>query len=162
MDGHYLVDILDHLFAEQGRVGSHADDILIVVVVRDAVHIVGHGQRLAFGRSRRCGELARLHSVVEPQRPEIQERRQNIVDSVVEQVVQLPFGRHGHADHGDLHLVLLERYVVAMEITPVEDILPHGINDRVVTRRIELIFEHAARIEQRFINRAQDLRRTAQ
>ena len=46
LDGHDLKDVFDDLFAQKGRVGSHTDDILIVIVVGDAVDVVGHGQRV--------------------------------------------------------------------------------------------------------------------
>ena len=162
MDGCHLKGIFDYLFAQQSRIGPHADNILIVVVVRYAVHIVGHCQRLAFGGRRCRGELAGLHSIIEPERTEIQERRQDVVDAVVKKIVQLSFGQHGHTYHGNLYLVFFERNVVAVKVPSVVDILTVGIDDRVVAGRIQLFFENSPCLPERFVDRAQNLRDAAQ
>ena len=66
LDGDHLPSIVDDRTGEQRRVGAHTHNILVVIVVRDAMHIVGHGQRLALGGGGGSRELARLHAVVEP------------------------------------------------------------------------------------------------
>ena len=96
MYGHHLAAVLHHLGADERRVGTHAHNILIVIVVRDRMDIHRVGKGLAFGCRGRGRELAGLHSVVQPENTQIQERRKYAVDSVVEKIVHLPFGQHRH------------------------------------------------------------------
>ena len=96
------------------------------------MHIVRHRQGLALGSGGSGGELARLHPVIEPQFAKIEERRQNAVDTVVEEVVELPLRRHHETHHRNLHLVLLQGDIIAMEVTAVVDVAGLGIDNRVV------------------------------
>ena len=111
--------------------------------------------RLGRGRGRR--ELRCLQPVVEPQFAEVYERRQRLVDPVVEKVVQLPFGEHRHLRHGDLELVHLQRHVVAVEIPAVVDRPRRGVYHRVVVHRVELLDEDFLGLGDRFEHRPQDL-----
>ena len=43
---------------------AHAHDVLVVVIVRDAVHIHREGQRLILSDGRRCRELHTLHTEI--------------------------------------------------------------------------------------------------
>ena len=162
VDGHHLVGVVDYTLAEQGAVGAHADDVLVVVVVRYGVHVVRHRQRLAFRRGARRRELAGLHAVVQPQGAHVQERRQDAVDAVVEQVVHLPLGGLRQPRDGDLHLVGLQRYVVAVEVAAVVHVLAVGVHDGVVAGRVVLVLYHLAAVHQRVVHRTQYLRRAAQ
>ena len=90
LDRQHLIAVFDHLTGQHRGVGAHADDILIVVVVGYRVHVHRIRKRLRFGRGRGRRELRRLQAVVEPQLAEVHERRQRLVDAVVEEVVQLP------------------------------------------------------------------------
>ena len=161
LDGEHLPSVVDDRAGEQRGVGAHAHNVLIVIVVRDAVHVVGHGERLALGGGGGGRELARLHSVVQSQRAHIEERVQDAVDAVVEKVVELPFGGHRQTHHRDFHLVLLQRDVVAVEVAAVIDVAGLGIHDGVVAGGVEFLFEHAAAVGQRLVYRAQNLRRAA-
>ena len=81
-----------HVAADESRVGAHAHDVLIIVVVRYAVYIVWHGERLTFRRGGCGGKLTGLHPVVQSQFPQVEEWRRYAVDTVVEEIVQLSFG----------------------------------------------------------------------
>ena len=85
--------------------------------------IIRHSESLALGRGGSGGELAGLHSVIQAEGAEIQEWRENIVDTVVEKIVQLSFSRHRKPDYGNFHLVLFERDVVTVEIATVINVL---------------------------------------
>ena len=43
LDGEYFKCIVDHLFCHQRRITSHTHYILVVIIIRNAVHI--HGVR---------------------------------------------------------------------------------------------------------------------
>ena len=102
MDGHYLIAVLNNRFSHQGCIGTHAYNVLIIVVVRDAVDVHRVRERLALGRCRGGRELCSLQAVVESQYAEIHERRQDIVvNSIMKQVVELSLRQHRHFGHGN-------------------------------------------------------------
>ena len=147
---------------EQRRVRAHADDVLVVLVIGDAVHIVGHGQRLTFRRRRGGSKLVGLQGVVEPRRSHAEERRQDAIQAVVQQVVELAFGRHGHAGHGHLDLVLLHGDIVAVEVSAVIDVGAVHVDDGVVVRRLQFLLNDAPRVLQRLGHGTVDLGYAAQ
>ena len=57
-------------------IGAHADDILVVVVVGDAVHVHREMTRSGFQPPLSGRELHPLHAQVEPQFAKVDERRQ--------------------------------------------------------------------------------------
>lgn len=65
LDGDDLATVFYHVAGDKRRISAHRHDVLIVVVVGNAVNVVGHGKRLTLGRGRRGRELAGLHSIVE-------------------------------------------------------------------------------------------------
>ena len=142
MDGHYLEGILNNLTAEEGGICAHGDYVLVVVVVGDAVNVIWHGKGLALCRSGSCGELAGLHSVIEAQFTHVQERRQDAIDAVMEEVVELPFSEHGEAHKGNLHLVFLQGDVVSVEVSAVVHVLGVRIHNGVVAGRVNLVLKY--------------------
>ena len=57
MDRHHLIGVFDDRFGQESGVCSHADNILVIIVVRDAMHVHGIGQGLALGSRRGRREL---------------------------------------------------------------------------------------------------------
>ena len=162
MYGQHLAAVLDHLGANQCRVGAHAYNILIVIVVWNRVDVHRVGKGLAFGCRGRGRELAGLHSVVQPENTQIQERRKYAVDSVVEKIVHLPFGQHCHPGKGDFQLVHLIGNVISVEISAVIDIAALLVHNRIVIDCINLILKHLPRRFDLLIHRPQDLRNASE
>ena len=119
-------------------------------------------QRLTLGSGRRSSELARLHAIVQAKSSHVEEWRQNAIDAVVEQIVELSLGCHGQAHHSNFELVLLERCVVAMEVATMINILGLGVHDGVVAGAVEFLFQHATAVLEGFGYGAQNLRNAAQ
>ena len=115
-----------------------------------------------FGGRRSGRELAGLHAVVESQRAEVEERRQDAVDAVVEEIVELSFCSHGEAHEGDFHLVFFQRDIVAVEVAAMIDIFRLRVDNRVVTGRVEFILKDLAGVHQSIVDGPEDLRRATE
>ena len=94
-DRHHLETILYDSFCQQGGICPHTDNILVIVIIRNAVHIHRIRQGLTLCRCGSCRKLGSLQSVVQSQYAQIDKRRQNTVDTVMEQIIQLALGQHG-------------------------------------------------------------------
>src|SRR5690606_37141871 len=102
LDGKHLKSIFDDVTAHNGGICSHAYNILIVVVIRNAVDVHRCGQSLVFGSGGGSGKLYALHTEVESKLSEVHKRRQNFVDFRIEQVIELAFGKHGEFGYHEL------------------------------------------------------------
>ena len=159
---HDLAAIFYHHTAKQGRIGTHAHDILIVIVVRNGMNVHRVGKRLALRRGG-CGrKLRSLESIIKSQHPKIHERRQYAVDPVVEQVIHLAFREHCHLGHGNFQFVHFERDIIPMEVAAMNDIFAFNIDYRIVIHRIDFILKNLPRIHQGIIYRSENLRHTTQ
>ena len=58
------------------------------------------------------------------------------------EVVELSLADHRQAHHGYLHLVCLEGYIIAVEVTAVIDVLRDGIDDGVVGSSIQFLVDN--------------------
>lgn len=66
-DSHHLISIFNDCFCHQGGIGTHAYNVLVVIVVGDAMHIHRIGQSLTFCRGRGGCELGGLQTIIQPQ-----------------------------------------------------------------------------------------------
>ena len=121
------------------------------------MHVIWHGKGLALCSSGGCSELTSLHAVIEAKLTHIQERRQDAIDAVMEEVVELPFSEHGEAHKGNLHLVFLQGDIVSVEIAAVVHVLGVRVHDGIVTRGINLVLKHLRGRFKSVKDRTQDL-----
>ena len=122
------------------------------------MYVVGHGQSLTFGRCRRSRELTGLHAVIQSQCSEVEERRQDAIDAVVEEIVELALSRHAEANESDFYLVFFQRDIVAVEVATMINIFSFWVDDGIIAGRIELILKDLTRIFQRVVDGTEDLR----
>ena len=81
-----------------------------------------------------------LQTVVQPQYSQIDEWRQNTVNTVVEQIVNLSFAKHSQLGHGNFQLVHFERNVISVEVAAMINILCIRIDNRIVTGGIYFVY----------------------
>ena len=125
------------------------------------MYIVRHSQCLTLSRCTGRRELASLQSVVQPERSEVKERRQDAVYTVVTQVVQLPLAHHRQSNHRNLHLVGFQGYIVAVEVSAVIHVLRYGIDYRIVARGVQFFLYHLTAVRECVKDRTKNLRSTA-
>ena len=126
------------------------------------MHIVRHCQRLTLRRGTGCRELTSLNTVVQSERTHIQERRQDTIDTIMAQVVQLPLADHRQTHHSYLDFIRFQRDIIAVEITAMIDILCYGIDYGIIACCIEFLLYNATTVRQGVINRSENLRSATQ
>ena len=133
-DGQYLVAVVDDLFRQQGGIGSNAYDILVIVVVGNAVNIHREGEGLILCNRRDSRELNALHPKVQPEFSQVDEGGENSVQLIIQELIELPLGKHGKLGNGDLQFIHFQCYIIAMEIPAVVYILAFAVDDGIIAR----------------------------
>ena len=79
-------------------------------------------------------------TIVQSKHSQIYKRRQDAIDTVVEQIVNLSFAKHSQLGHGNFQLVHFERNVISVEVAAMINILCIRIDNRIVTGGIYFVY----------------------
>ncbi|MCY1550125.1 hypothetical protein D9M68_863520 [compost metagenome] len=153
--------VFDHFGTDERSIRTHAHNILVIIIVRDTVHIHRVTQHLVFGHITHCRILHTLYTEVQPQYTLIDKRRQAFIQCRIQQEVQLALCQHRQFGYRYFQLIHFQGYIIAVEVTPMINILCTVIHYRVIIYRVQLLFDNLRGILDRIVDRTQDLRHTA-
>ena len=80
------------------------------------------------------------------------QKEQDAIDTVVEQIIDLSFAKHGQFGYGDFQFIHFERDVISVEVTAMINILCVRINNRIVAGGIYFVNQYFFRILQLIID----------